>query len=358
MATHHHRWRGRRAGVEPTPGIMTVTPPPAAGRLRLDDDNDLVTAVPYLVGFHPEDSLVCVCLRGDRLGPVLHITSRLDAPARAVAAGADACRAAEVTAVYLIGYGRADHVDAVSVPLAARLAAEHVIVLRMLRVQDGRGHVLGGNGHQCGLFAVEPGRSTVAGHPLLRGRVVYASLAEVEATAAAVTGDARDAMHTAARAARVRLDELRRGTALAGAPDRGRQRFEVLRLAEGIRAVGRARAVTGRLSTAAVAWLVLMLTDRDVHFDAAAGCDGSPGEIELWADVTRRAAPRLVAGPAALLALNAYLGSQDALAVVALARALAADPGNELARIVAEAQRRGVDRAGLRAAFTRTQPLR
>lgn len=45
--------------------------------LRLRSQEDLVAAVPHLLGFHPEDSLVIVCLAGD--GPVL----RIDEPATA-----------------------------------------------------------------------------------------------------------------------------------------------------------------------------------------------------------------------------------------------------------------------------------
>jgi hypothetical protein len=52
----------------------------AKTQIRLKDRNDIVAAVPYLVGFPPEDSVVCVALDAGRR---IQFVARLDLPAAA-----------------------------------------------------------------------------------------------------------------------------------------------------------------------------------------------------------------------------------------------------------------------------------
>ena len=51
---------------------------PIPDRVRLDDLTDLASAVPYMLGFYPSDSLVAIALRGPR--ERLSFSMRLDLP--------------------------------------------------------------------------------------------------------------------------------------------------------------------------------------------------------------------------------------------------------------------------------------
>src|SRR4051812_6816883 len=51
---------------------------PIPDRVALDDLTDLASAVPYMLGFYPSDSLVAIALRGRR--ERLSFTMRLDLP--------------------------------------------------------------------------------------------------------------------------------------------------------------------------------------------------------------------------------------------------------------------------------------
>ena len=66
------------------------------------------------------------------------------------------------------------------------------------------------------------------------------------------------------------------------------------------------------------------------------GADAPAAEI-LWTECTRRAPAPLDAAPATLLAVSAWLRGDGAMANVALARALAGEPGYALARLLAQA---------------------
>ena len=50
------------------------TPPEAPVRLRLSSPADILAAVPYLLGFSPQQSLVVICLHGKEI----KLTMRVD----------------------------------------------------------------------------------------------------------------------------------------------------------------------------------------------------------------------------------------------------------------------------------------
>ncbi|MGH3329093.1 MAG: DUF4192 family protein, partial [Streptomycetales bacterium] len=57
---------------------MTTTPTPASSVLRLSSPGELVEVVPYLLGFHPEDSVVLLALEEPRRR--VGLTMRVDLP--------------------------------------------------------------------------------------------------------------------------------------------------------------------------------------------------------------------------------------------------------------------------------------
>ena len=69
---------------------------------------------------------------------------------------------------------------------------------------------------------------------------------------------------------------------------------------------------------------------------AAISRDVAARHVRLWTDAVQRAPDDLVAAPAAVLALAAWLAGHGALAWCAVDRCQAVDPGNTLARLVAD----------------------
>jgi hypothetical protein len=110
-----------------------------------------------------------------------------------------------------------------------------------------------------------------------------------------------------------------------------------------LEAAGRCRPagpnVRDRLGDREVARIVWGLRDRAVRdraLELALGPDAASVEV-LWTECTRRAPAPLDAAPATLLAVSAWLRGDGAMANVALARALAGDPGYTFAGLLAEA---------------------
>jgi hypothetical protein len=110
-----------------------------------------------------------------------------------------------------------------------------------------------------------------------------------------------------------------------------------------LQALGRSRpgapAARARLDDAELARVLWGLRDpavRDRALELALGPDAAAAE-QLWTECTRRAPAPLDAAPATLLAVSVWLRGDGAMADVALDRALAADPGYALARLLAQA---------------------
>jgi hypothetical protein len=97
--------------------------------------------------------------------------------------------------------------------------------------------------------------------------------------------------------------------------------------------------VRDRLGDREVARIVWSLRDRalrDRALELALGPDAASAEV-LWTECTRRAPAPLDAAPATLLAVSAWLRGDGAMANVALARALAGDPGYRFAELLSQA---------------------
>jgi hypothetical protein len=80
-----------------------------------------------------------------------------------------------------------------------------------------------------------------------------------------------------------------------------------------------------------VAWLGLLLTYLPVRDYAWERTDAAEWQLALWSSVLRRVQPRYVPAPACLLGFAAWRAGHGALACVAVARALAADPSYNMA---------------------------
>ncbi|HYN98030.1 MAG TPA: DUF4192 domain-containing protein, partial [Pilimelia sp.] len=121
---------------------MTSTPDPAA-RLTVRDPADLLAAVPYVLGFHPRDSLVVVAVRERRV--TFAVRADLPAPAAAPVELAAAARGIATTVAgqgatgaTVIGYGEPERLAPVVAPVRTELERRGVPVLEALRATAGR----------------------------------------------------------------------------------------------------------------------------------------------------------------------------------------------------------------------------
>lgn len=317
-------------------------------RIRLSNPGDLLSLVPYLLGFHPTDSLVTVGLRDERVA----VTLRLDLPpAGAAAATADATdqvvaalRGQSLTGVVVAGYGDDDRVAPAAEVLHQALAANGLPVVDRLRAADGRyWSYLCSDPACCPPAGTPYGRhdGRVAAEATLAGLVALGDRDELAGQMAPVRGAAREAMTSATRRAQDRRHSMMDSPLGVGA---GYARL----LAEGraaVRAaVRRYRDGADRLSDDEVAWLGVTLHELPVR-DAAwlLSDDGAPVHHRaLWTDVVRRVDPRYLPAPAALLGYVCWQQGDGGVAGMALARALDIDPSYRMAMLLGQVLAAGI----------------
>jgi hypothetical protein len=336
-------------GPLPIPAQLISTADPSVATcdtLRLTSADDVVVAVPYILGFHPADSVVCIVLDQQRVRLVVRFDlpqstqlHQLSAPATKAAA----LIARHGSAAMILGYGPADRVEPAADALAVALDDAAVEVLEMLRVADGRYWCLCGNPVCASGVAYDAQTSPVQAAAVYLGIAPLPDRAALENLIAPVTGPERDRMHAATSAALLRLTQLQADSVAPAADGRPARPKQVVRA--GNTAVQQAYESAARgetLSDEDVAWLAALLMVTAVRDRAWSACDGSDAHRRLWIDVTRRAVPPTGAAPACLLAFTAYLGGDGALANVAVDRSLRVDPDYRLARLFSKAMRRGV----------------
>ncbi len=307
----------------------------AVPTLSLRTAVDVLTAVPYVLGFHPHDSVVLLGLGGSRL----IVQARADAdpgvPAEALAEQViGLLPRSRVDATMLVGYGPAGLVEPVLAALRDRLAGVGLPVWEVLRTQAGRYWSLLCQDRSCcpaeGI-RYDPTGTVVAAQATLAGLVALPSRRDLERSLAPVTGPAAEAMAVATARARQRLADLvvvPRGGAGAVVP----VALRALRLA-----VARHRA-GGRLDDDEAAWLCVVLTHTRVRDIACELAGRDPAvHAELWRDLTRRADPALVPAVATVAAFTAWRLGEGTVAAVAVDRALTADPRYPLALLLREA---------------------
>lgn len=327
---------------------MTSSEPP---RLSVRSTADLIAAVPYLLGFHPTDSVVVVAMRGRRV--IFAARGDLPAPGYPVTTREAAAQITAIVgrqradAVTVLGYGPAARVTPAVDAVAVAMDGASLPVFDLLRVTDGRyWSYLCDNPECCPADGTpfDPSTSAVAAEATFAGQVALPDRAALAGRVAAVTGAERVALSGAAERAAARLVAL-----LEGAPEADLLGMRTLRAA-GAAAVDAAadRHRAGRrLTDDEVAWLGLLLTHVPVRDHAWEHIDGEEALLAGWSDVLRRVEPDLAAAPASLLAFAAWRGGQGGLAAVALDRAFEADPDYSMAVLLDDVLRRGVTPSAL-----------
>jgi hypothetical protein len=334
--------------------------------LRLASASDIVEAVPFLVGFRPENSLVVLSLRGSRSR--LGLTARVDLPNRAQA---------EACAVEFTGYLKRDRADRALVilyppsdgpyhpvvellaeALAKHLRAANIELAEVICVCDGL---------WWSLFCLDPACCSPQGTPVDRagtslneaamtfhGRVVLSSREELGRTLDPVNGVARALMVDALPRARLqlaeRIDAGERDAVVAESLDLFREAVQLrVPVADGIQS-------DATLNVAAVARLIAALEDWRARDQLLSWWDGARGDAlrELLVELVRRGNPLDAAPTLTTLAWVSYLQGEGAFAGIALDRALAVDPEYSLAQLLDHALFNGINPDTFRASTMAT----
>ncbi|MBA9004328.1 DUF4192 domain-containing protein [Thermomonospora cellulosilytica] len=308
--------------------------------LTIRSPQDAVSAVPYLLGFHPAHSLVAVGYAGTG-GNTCAMRLDLPHPGEADLAHSLADRVAEALTrngfhhAMLLGYGDAEHVAPVIDVTRRSLEAHGISIQEALRVHDGRWwSYLCDNPGCCPADGTpyDISSSIVAAEATLAGHAAYPDRdALVESVRRLPDTDGR------IRAATGRAERRLIGWIATGRPSK-EIRADMVK--EAVPLVTRlTAAVPDALPTDdETAWLGVLLTDLRVRDEAwvRINADDPANDITLWRHVVQRVHSPYVPAPACLLAYAAYCTGDGGLANVALDRAAEADPAYSLAALLRE----------------------
>lgn len=291
-----------------------------ATTLPASTPEDLLAAVPVVLGFEPSDSIVMLTFGGAE-----HFHARVDLPppdevdesvGRLLEPALDHGVARVVFMLY------ADDGPTVRTVLAALRRAFRragIDVAEVLRAHEGRWFAPGRPGATPRGVPYDVGGHLFRAQAVLDGIVVHGSRDELQA----VLRPHPEAVAETERAVR--------RAAVPSPPD------EIADLVD-------IRLEAGRLATAELARVLLGLLEargRDAAW-AAITCEVAEDHVRLWTDAVQRAPTELVAAPAAVLALSAWLAGHGALAWCAVDRCRETEPDNSLAALVADALDRAV----------------
>ena len=335
-------------------------PAAAESRIRVGSLAGVLAIVPHLLGFHPERSMVVVGLDARRGRVVLAFRYDLPDPPDAAASKDIADHAAAVLAARRIktaiaaGYGPGPLVTPVAESVRSALAGERIGLRDLLRVEDGRYWSYVCQDPRC--CPAEGVPFDGAGHPAAAaldaaGMGVRPDRAALAGSLAPADGPVAESMARATERAVRRAADL--VASAAGARDGRRLLVDAGRSA--VReAIGTYRG-GGRITDHDyLAWLAVTLPDLRVRDDAWARMEpGFRAEHQLlWTDLVRLVPQPYVPAPASLLAFTAWQAGEGALANIAIARALAADPDYSMARLLGQALDAGLPPSAARLPMT------
>jgi hypothetical protein len=301
---------------------------------RVSTPAELIATLPYVIGFHPADSIVVVAVRGQKIV----FAARHDLPEPAVPAAVvreEAARMAAlvasqgVTGTTVIGYGEAARVTPTVLRVVEALRRAGLPVLDQLRVTAGRYWSYPCTDDDCCPAA---GRECLPTDSVIAAEATFAGAVALPDRAALIALIAPDACLAPSGPARQRLAALFAGEAQRVGSERRVRRAG----REAVRAAERCYHAGGRLADDEVAWLAALLVHLPVRDYAWERTGDAPSWTALWTDVVRRVEPAYVPAPACLLAFAAWRAGNGALARVAVDRALAQEPAYSMAGLLDE----------------------
>lgn len=325
-----------------TTACLTSPEPSDPAKVTLRGPADLIAATPYLLGFHPSESLVVVAFHGKRLG----FAARGDLPDPtqptefATAALLDVVTRQQADAVAIVGYGPAERVDPLLAELWGAADSRNLYVKDVLRVHQGRWWSILCDDPGCCPSegtSLELTTSEVSARLAFEGLTAAPSREDRERELTPVAGPELAGILAATGRAEHRLAEL-----LMRLPE---DEWAETLLVEGTAAIEagieRYAQEGARLDDDDMAWLIVLVGHLPVRDAAWQAVTHEPAHLRLWSDATRRAEPGLAAPAACLLAFTAWRSGDGVLARLALERALVSDPSYPLARLMMEGLQRG-----------------
>ncbi|MFG2333472.1 DUF4192 domain-containing protein [Streptomyces sp. NPDC048604] len=364
-----------------------TTGPSDQQQITLRGPAELADALPFVLGFHPTDSVVLVALHGERgrFGGRL----RLGIPSSPGEWPATADHLAECLVEGC--ERRGERPDGILVflcqdpapgesgrrvmerlrPLAQRLrtacGALDVPVYEALCISDGRHFSYCCPDTRCcppeGIPLALPGTSVMAAAAAYAGIRVRGTLRDMETALQPPARTDESALRQALDAASAALLPC-----IIDAPALARMREETLRLArELMRRLERADARGGDAADDALvtdreaAEVIMGLQDRDARDQAAEWMEGVEGTtaLRLWRVLARRCIPPYTehaAAPLTLAGWTAWSTGDEPAARVALGLALNADPDYRFAQLLHQACNEGLDPESLRACLRGERP--
>jgi hypothetical protein len=312
--------------------------PPDRPKLRIDSPASLLAAIPHILGFTPETSLVVL---GVAPPGIAQVALRIDLPdppdhgeaARIAAHVCGVLSRHQLSLAIVIGYGPGRLVTPVADAMRRDLPATGLRLQEVLRVQEGRYWSYLCQEPSCcptDGVAFDAGNHPAAKALAAAGLEALPSRAALAATIAPVTGDEARIMAAATRRAETLATRLitRSGPAGLNLPGLLAVRKAIETYRDG-----------GQFRPTRHAFLALALTQLRIRDDAWARMDPAhcAAHRRLWTDVTRCAQPGYVAAPASLLAIAAWQQGNGALASIAVERALADDHQYSMALLIRDA---------------------
>jgi hypothetical protein len=318
-----------------------MNPSPDRPAVQIGSMTGLLAAIPRLLGFAPENSMVVLGITPGR--GLVKVMIRYDLPGTPAADLAEdisqdaACRVRHSGSDLVglaVGYGPGPLVTPVADAIRASMPAAGLHLAEVLRVEDGR---------YWSYLCREPSCCPAAGvlfdidsHPVTAalvaaGMQALPSRSALAATIAPLTGSGADVMAAQTRHAEHMARSLFTRDGLRGLTGRG--------LAAVQAAIGTNRDGGSITRAFPHAWLAVALTSLRIRDDAWARMDPRHCQAHqrLWTDVVRRVRPGYVAAPASLLAFTAWQSGNGVLASIAVERALDDVPGYSMALLLREA---------------------
>ncbi|MET8149120.1 DUF4192 domain-containing protein [Actinoplanes sp. NPDC049668] len=310
---------------------------------RLTSLPETVALAPYLIGYQPQDSLVALAQHGRQvvfaLATALPQHPEFDHEALRITR---LLAREHADTVFLIGYGPALPVQVAVDRTTDALRHYGIPVLAAARVHDGMLWHLDCHDKLCPAAGIpfDPATTATAAQATVAGLVALPDRTAVAVSLDPATDGERDA--TSAAVPRAFADIAHQLAAAAGG-DRAAEtqlgRLAEQLVAEAVTAAGTA----GRLTDPQAALLLVLLRVPRFWDAAVRHVDHEDAQIRAWTDLTRRADDLLVPGAALLLAVAALTAGNGVLADAAVRRALAADPGDEMAHTLLQAIQLGID---------------
>lgn len=333
----------RTAAPPDTPGVTTSTrpdlPPPDPApsgpvRLRARRPADLLAAIPFLLGFHPADSLVALLLRSGRVV----LSARYDLVPEAEPDVAALVEQHGPAALVLVAYCT----DAGRGRAALRAQADRlpgVDLVDLLVVDGRRWWSLTCTGGCCpaGGTPYAPGEHPLSAEAVWAGLVARPDRAAVVATVAGPAEDDWAALRRRAAPIGRRLD---RGSRTDRQHALGRAVVAALPLLDEAR-TPRAAPALDEEACLELALLVREVLVRDVAC-ALITRDDARRHLALWQEVVARTPPELAAAPLCLLGVAAWADGNGTLLNACCERLADLDPHYPMGRLLSDVSSRAL----------------